>query len=241
MDDANITLANCMIGMLKDLCFTLTKEMKILDFGCGNGDLVKAFMELGYDAYGVDIIDCPGLDEEHYHKLGFDPYRLPYEDSFFDLVYSSSVFEHAQNTEECFREIHRVLKTGGLSIHSLPSRYRIIEPHIRVPFGGVIQAKWWLKLWALLGVRNEYQKGLPWKEVCERNAGYCKNGLNYHSFGEFKKIIGSVFGNVKAVKKEYINNMPGGAAKFGRKLPLPGYGSLIFFFREWEVCMKKTD
>lgn len=112
-NDYYIMMAECMIHMLQDVGFTLKKNMRILDFGCGNGEMVQAFLSLGYDTYGVDIIDCPSLDASHYKKIGFNPYRIPYSEDSFDLVYSSSVFEHTQNTEECFREIYRVLKWGG--------------------------------------------------------------------------------------------------------------------------------
>ena len=112
-NDYYIMMAECMIRMLQDVGFTLKKNMRILDFGCGNGEMVQAFLSLGYDTYGVDIIDCPSLDASHYKKRGFNPYQIPYSEDSFDLVYSSSVFEHTQNTEECFREIYRVLKWGG--------------------------------------------------------------------------------------------------------------------------------
>ena len=177
--------------------------MKILDFGCGEGHLVQAFNSLGYDAYGADVIDCPALDEEHFRKISFAPYRLPFEDNTFDYVYSTSVFEHVLNTEEALKEIYRVLKPGGVTVHSLPSRYRIIEPHIKVPFGGLIQSSGWLKLWAALGIRNEFQSGLPWREVYQRNTGFCKEGIHYLKYKELKEIIISVFGNVKIMNKEY--------------------------------------
>ncbi len=240
-NDYYIMMAKCMIRMLQDIGFTLKKNMRILDFGCGNGDLVQAFSSLGYDIYGVDIIDCPSLDASHYKKIGFNPYQIPFSEDSFDLVYSSSVFEHTQNTEECFREIYRVLKPGGATINALPSRYRILESHIHVPFGGFIQSPMWLKLWAILGIRNEFQQGLSWKEVYQRNIGYCKTGINYHSYKDLKKMILSIFGNIKVVKKEYIKNMPGGAAKIGRLFPIPGYGNLIFFFRQWELFMVKDS
>lgn len=238
-DESNINLAKCNINMLRDLGFELTEGMKILDFGCGEGELAHAYQILKYDSYGVDFCECTFLDDEHYKKLESNPYRIPFEDNTFDLVYSKSVFEHTMNTEECFREVYRVLKPGGVTINSLPSMYRLIESHIRVPLAGVIQASWWLKLWAILGVRNRFQKGLHWKEVYKRNTDYCANWINYHKWKDLKKMIISVFGNVKKVKKEYIANMPGGAAKLGRKLPIPGYGELCFIFREWELFMKK--
>ncbi|MBR4528969.1 MAG: class I SAM-dependent methyltransferase [Lachnospiraceae bacterium] len=238
-EDAKREYAECMIRMVNDLGFPLAPGMKILDFGCGDGSLVTTLRGMGYDAYGVDIIDCPALDAEHYARIGFDPYRFPYADDTFDFVHSSSVFEHVQNTEECLKEIHRVLKPGGATVHSLPSRYRLLEAHMFVPLGGLIQSPFWLWLWAFLGVKNGFQKGLSGREVYRRNLGYCRSALNYYSYRDLKKIILSVFGNVKAVGKEYINNMPGGAARLGRKLRIPGYSRLVFLFREWELFMKK--
>ena len=234
-----IYVAECMTGMLKDLGFSLKKGMRILDFGCGEGEMVRAFTSLGYDAYGIDIIDCPSLDPAHFRKIGFDPYVLPYEDDYFDFIFSSSVFEHVQNTEEALREIYRVLKPSGATLHSFPSPYRFLEAHIFVPFGGVLQSDAWLKLWAFLGVRNPFQKGLPWKEVYERNKGYCRDGINYYRYREFRQIVLSVFGNIKVVTKAYFNNMPGGAARIGRKFPIPAYGKLFFFFREWVLFIRK--
>ncbi len=234
-----LELAKCKIKTLNDAGYTLKKGMKILDFGCGEGRLVKAFQELGYDAYGIDVIDCPLLDDEHYFKIGFDPYVLPFEDDYFDCVYSTSVFEHVFNTDESFKEIYRVLKHGGASIHSLPSRYRVIEPHIKVPFAGIIHSKGWLKFWAKLGIRNEFQTGLSWNEVLERNDGYCRECVNYMSYKKLSKIIKSIFGNVRVLKKEIISNEQGRAAEIGRRFPIPGYADLIFFFREWNLIMEK--
>ena len=66
------------IKQLNTLDFTITKKMKILDFGCGAGTLVQAFQNLGYDAYGCDFIDCPSLDSDHYRKIDLSNYRLPF-------------------------------------------------------------------------------------------------------------------------------------------------------------------
>ncbi len=232
-------LAQCKIQLLSAYGFELKKDMKILDFGCGKGGLVNAFNKLGYDAYGCDFDDIDTIDADHYKKIELDPYHLPYEDNSFDFVYSTSVFEHVMNKEESLKEIYRVLKPGGFTLHSLPSRYRFIEPHEKIPFGGLIHNDFWIKLWAFLGVRNVFQKGLSWREVYRRDKGYFRDCLNYLSYKDFKKIILSVFSNVNIVGKEYVEIMPGGAAKLGRILHLPGYSRLLFFFREWNIYMRK--
>lgn len=238
-DDDHKILVECTINMLNDLGFVLDKSMRILDFGCGNGELVQAFLAMGYDAYGVDIIDCPLSDDDHFGKIEFHPYRIPYDNDFFDFVISSSVFEHTMNTEECFREVYRVLKPNGATLHSIPSRYRLLEPHIYVPFGAVIQSPIWLKMWAFLRIRNEYQETKSWREVYASNLEYCKTGINYLKYKNLKKMILSIFGNIRPVKNEFIKFMPGGAAKVGRILPIPGYAQLIFLFRQWEIYMRK--
>ena len=134
--------------------------VKVLDFGCGGGSLVGDLVSAGYDAHGCDMDEYwrarPDADGRRFGKISPDPYRIPFEDSCFDIVVSTSVFEHAQNTETCFREIHRVLKPGGYSMHLLPAKWHLpYEPHIFVPLVNFIWPhvpRWWLALWALLGV-----------------------------------------------------------------------------------------
>jgi len=235
----SLKLAKCMIKMLADLGFELTEGMKILDFGCGKGYLASAFAELGYDVYGVDIRESELIDKDHFAKMELDNYVFPFEDNYFDFIYSTSVLEHTQNTQECLEEIYRVLKPGGVTYHTLPSMYRLLESHIKVPFGGVIHSDMWLRLWAILGVRSSSQKGKDWKVVFETNKNYCINGLNYNRFGKLKKMIENIFGNIKIVGKEYIDNMPGGAARLGRKFHFKGMAKLIFVFREWHIYMSK--
>jgi SAM-dependent methyltransferase len=87
--------------------------------------------------------------------------------------------EHVMDQVGTLRELHRILRPGGCAVHVFPARYSLIEPHIYVPMGGVIGHRWWFKLWALMGIRNEFQKGLSADETADRNAFYFVEGLNY--------------------------------------------------------------
>ena len=106
-------------------------------------------------------------------------YRIPYDDNSFDLVYSTSVLEHAQNTRECFYEIRRVLKPGGVSFHVYPGKWYIACGAAQyVPLVNVMwpkQPRWWLAFWAIMGVRNEFQRGLNWHQVTEANWRYLRD------------------------------------------------------------------
>ena len=154
--------------------FSLPSHTKVLDFGCGSGQLVDALLQLGFDAYGCDISAYwsgePSVAPERLHLISSMPYRLPFDDSIFDVVVSTSVLEHAQNKEEYFQEIHRVLRPGGYSMHIYPGKWYLpYEPHIYVPLVNYFWPycpKWWLGLWALLGVRNEFDDVFDSKLPC---------------------------------------------------------------------------
>lgn len=53
--------------------------------------------------------------------------RLTFDDESFDLVISSDIFEHVRKPYEAFAEVHRVLKTGGLHIFTVPLKWPLPE------------------------------------------------------------------------------------------------------------------
>jgi SAM-dependent methyltransferase len=199
-----------------------TDGLAALDFGCCRGDLVRELRQLGLDARGCDFAGTFDADE-HLGAIQADPYRLPYPDNSFDLVMSASVFEHAQRTEECMAEIHRVLRSGGIAIHSFPGKWYLpVEPHIYVPlvnwFWPLAQRPW-LALWAIAGIRNEFQKGLSWREVTRLNETYVREGLCYRTTRHYNSVSDRVFGNYLWAMRFYVEHAPGGAAALAQRLP----------------------
>lgn len=96
--------------------FRLRKSMKILDNGCGRGEFLHAFDQLGMEVSGTDISDyCKNVD-----VVDLDKDNLPFPDEYFDVVFSKSVIEHVQNTEHYMNEMYRVLKRGGTLILMAP-------------------------------------------------------------------------------------------------------------------------
>jgi SAM-dependent methyltransferase len=150
----------------------------VLDFGCGEGEEVAAWRVAGYEAFGCDIVlERPG---EWLHLIE-KPYRLPFEDASLDFVVSNQVLEHVQDHDAAFAEISRILKPGAISLHLFPSRWTPIEVHSRVPLASVMQQRRWLGLWARLGIRNEFQMDLSWREVTDMNIDYLRTRTNYLS------------------------------------------------------------
>jgi SAM-dependent methyltransferase len=113
---------------------------RVLDYGCGEANLVKMLDEAGFDAYGCDI-RWPGADYKWSglanadHLVYFEPGgRLPFDDDFFDLVISDQVFEHVEPIEESIPEIERVVKPDGIMYHHFPAKEVWREGHIGIPF-----------------------------------------------------------------------------------------------------------
>jgi len=124
--------------------FKLQPGMKMLEPGCGRGEFLRNFQELGLDMYGVDIsrevkeftktfpVDVCDVENE----------TLPFEDSSFDVIYSKSFIEHLHYPERYLREAYRVLKPGGKLITLVPdweSNYKIYFDDFthRTPFTNI--------------------------------------------------------------------------------------------------------
>ena len=110
--------------------FDLKPGITFLDVGCGRGEFLRGFIECGVAGYGVDQSRaaeqyCPNATLK---ISDIENEGIPYEDNFFDVVYSKSVIEHFYYPERIVREIFRVLKPGGMVITLCPDwafNYRI--------------------------------------------------------------------------------------------------------------------
>ncbi len=100
---------------------------KVLDVGCGTGDLTltaKKYAGASGSAYGIDASPA-GVDiaREKAKRSGSEVVfevglieKIAYPDAIFDVVISRLVIHHLPDDLKCqgFKEIYRVLKPGGL-------------------------------------------------------------------------------------------------------------------------------
>ena len=205
------------VGIINDMGYQLQPGSVILDLGCGDGNLVNEYRQSGLEAYGCDFQFKEGPNVTALREKGIireidtTNYRLPFEDNSIDFLVSDQVFEHVKDYSSTLNEISRVLKPGGTSLHFFPSRYVIIEPHVHVPFASVIQKKYWLKLWASMGVKTEAQKGLSAAEIAERNYRYLNSQTHYLSKADITKHCRHYFNNVRFCEDlffKYIQRAP---------------------------------
>ena len=109
---------------------------KVLDVGCGTGEMAARLAEGGYEAWGVDIAEPMIRYACHRHKSGQfrvgDVERIPFDDNSFDAVVCLGVIEYLANDERALSEIRRVLKPGGSAVVSTPSAVSPLQHMDRV-------------------------------------------------------------------------------------------------------------
>ena len=182
--------------ILADLGVRLTGTTRVLDWGCGGGDLVAEGRAAGYDVIGCDF-DAHG---PHLSAIGADHYRLPYPDGSVDVIISNQVLEHVMDYDRSLAELRRVLKPGGAFLHMFPARMIPIEPHVFVPGATVIRGRAWLMLWALLGVRNRFQRDLSPLARMRANHAYLRAHTNYLRRSDIVRYFARYFAEVHFVE-----------------------------------------
>lgn len=222
-------------------------QSAILDFGCGRGRHVYEHLDLGYrNIYGYDIRNRVDLREAadigHFRfDSGERMTEIPFPDASFDFIYSYSVIEHVMEPELAFREIYRVLKPGGVSLHNCPSRWRPIETHMFVPFGGVFRSEAYFYFWALMGIRKVSQKGLSARETARGNHVYGQKGINYLSGGEIDRMLNAIFDRVDYAEVAFLRHSPGRSQLLYRPVRrVPWLVHLFRFFHTRVILLHKA-
>jgi ubiquinone/menaquinone biosynthesis C-methylase UbiE len=102
--------------------FGLKQGMKMLEPGCGRGEILKNFKELGLEVVGMDISpEATKFDNGLDVKLcDIENEALPFDDNTFDVIYSKSFIEHLYYPERYLEEAYRVLKPNGILLTLTP-------------------------------------------------------------------------------------------------------------------------
>lgn len=118
-----------MISFMEKSGYKIEGRKKILDFGCSSGRMIRSLLPYAEacEIWGTDV----STDHIYWNNKYLNPpfkfitttfnAHLPFEDKYFDIIYSGSVFTHIDNlAESWFLELRRVLSENGriyLTIH----------------------------------------------------------------------------------------------------------------------------
>ncbi len=102
--------------------------IKLLDLACGDGTDLVYYKKLGAEIYGLDaseeLIEI-AKDKLSGEKLEVGLFEnIPFEDNYFDAVLSKYAIMTSENMEPVFKEIHRVLKPGGIMLYLVTHPFR---------------------------------------------------------------------------------------------------------------------
>jgi len=178
------------------------KNIRILDFGCGSGQLLTYLRILGYkELIGVDVRSQESLDKVNtmHNNIGFkkdiffsyDGVSLPFNDSSFDLIISQQVLEHVHNVKQYFSESNRVLSPKGKMLVEFPHRLVPFDTHTQM----------WFVHYLPLKLRN-----VVYDRYTKNGSAYYNKLLNLHPTWYYKNLLESIFSSVQDVTGSRISS-----------------------------------
>ena len=160
--------------------FTRYNKMKVLEVGVGMGTDFHQWIRAGAKAYGIDATK-KGIEHTSrrlelnnvkpiYLKIG-DAENLPFDDNYFDLVYSWGVIHHTPDTEKALREIVRVTRPGGECKVMVYNKHSLGTFYV------------WLKY--------AFLRGKPWKRFSWCLSNYQESpGTKAYTVKEIREMLG---------------------------------------------------
>lgn len=95
---------------------------RFLDIGCGAGSFLQAARRAGWEVQGTEVsksaVEILRADEMNVFQGILQ--EAEYPSNHFDVVVASYVLEHVPEPLEVIKEVHRVLRPGGLFWLSVP-------------------------------------------------------------------------------------------------------------------------
>lgn len=137
------------------------KGARVLDVGCGAGQVVGRLTEAGYEAYGVDVSEPNIAKAKRFSDRCqfYDGRHLPFPDGHFASVGALNVVEHVEEPEQFIPEVVRVAQRGGRVVISSPNFFRVIGFRDYHPKMRGLANKW--KNWRRLAEKRRQIKTQP--------------------------------------------------------------------------------
>ena len=174
----------------------LRPGMKLLDFGCGPGNISVGLADriAPGEFHGIDMEESQvelaraaakagGHDNMNF-QVG-NVYELPFEDNTFDVAHCHAVLMHVPDTEAALAEVMRVLKPGGI----IASREVIVDSSFLQPEEPDIKDAWGVFSRLLQGNGGHPQFGKELKAVLlEAGFNDVRVSMSFESFSSAEDV-----------------------------------------------------
>lgn len=105
--------------------FKNVKGLSILDVGCSYGYLGAKLKKRGAKVTGIDIskraINRARRILDNAKVVDLNSEKIPFKNATFDMIVASEVIEHLFFPNSFLKELHRILKKGGILIITTPN------------------------------------------------------------------------------------------------------------------------
>lgn len=131
---------------------------RVLDVGCGVGQVVRRWQQAGYEAHGVEVSE-PSVKRARdagLNCIAYEGRHLPFPDAHFAAAGALNVLEHVEEPETFIPELVRVVEPGGRIVISSPNFFRVLGWQDYHPSMRGLRNKW-SNLRRLLAKRRQMQ------------------------------------------------------------------------------------
>jgi len=115
---------NNTFNILKQYNISLNEKI-VVDLGCGNNRFLESVSNVIRNGYGVDKYEY--TSNEYHSNIkrivnNFDSGDVElFKENSIDIVFMLASLEHLHNPNDIVKEIHRILRPGGVFIFTTPS------------------------------------------------------------------------------------------------------------------------
>ena len=96
---------------------------KLLDVGCGRGDMLRAFEKNNFSVYGIDLSKeaikmCHPINVQN---INLENENFTYAENNFDVIFSKSLIEHLNHPINFMNSCNKLLSENGCLVIMTPS------------------------------------------------------------------------------------------------------------------------
>ncbi len=144
---------------------------KILEVGCGTGQLSNFLSRYNRKIFGIDLSESSlsmaenfrvKSEIENVYFMKMNLFNLLFKDQFFDYIISIGCLHHTQDPKKAFNSIEKKLKKGGYIVLGLYHKYGRIYTKIRRIALSVLGEKGFFLDKYLRNKNISYDKRLTW-------------------------------------------------------------------------------